>query len=51
MDTSGWEHRMVIEPFFKFFGTKTLGDNWDKPNSEEILAIAAELAVQPEPEK
>jgi hypothetical protein len=51
MDTSGWEHRMVIESFFKFFGTKTLGDGWDQPNAEEILAIAAELGVQPRPEK
>ncbi len=47
LDLSGWEHRLVIDAFFKFFGVKTQGDGWDKPSSGDILAIAAELASAP----
>lgn len=47
LDLSGWEHRLVIDAFFKFFGVKTQGDGWDKPSSGDILAIAAELASVP----
>lgn len=47
LDLSGWEHRLVIDAFFKFFGVKTQGDGWDKPRSGDILAIAAELASAP----
>lgn len=48
-DLSGWEHRLVFESFFKFFGVKTQGEGWDKPSSGDILAIAAELASAPPP--
>jgi hypothetical protein len=47
LDLSGWEHRLVIDAFLKFFGVKTQGDGWDKPSSGDILAIAAELASVP----
>jgi hypothetical protein len=47
LDLSGWEHRLVIEAFLKFFGVKTQGDGWDKPSSGDILAVAAELASVP----
>jgi hypothetical protein len=44
LDASGWQHRMVLSTFIKFYGTRVLGEQWDKPSADDILAIAAELA-------
>lgn len=44
-DTSGWQHRLVLGAFTKFYATRAIGENWDKPTSDDILAIAAELAM------
>ena len=43
-DLSGWQHRMVIGAFVRFYGTSVLGEHWDKPSMDDILAIAAEFA-------
>ena len=43
-DLSGWQHRMVIAVFLRFYGASVLGDQWDKPETDDILAIAAEFA-------
>jgi hypothetical protein len=45
LDTSGWQHRMVLAAFTKFYGARVMGDDWDKPSADDILAIAAELAI------
>jgi hypothetical protein len=42
LDLSGWQHRMVIAAFIRFYGLRSLGDQWDKPTADDILAIAAE---------
>jgi hypothetical protein len=45
LDTSGWQHRMVLAAFTKFYALREIGENWDKPSADDILAIAAELAM------
>ena len=45
LDASGWQHRMVLGAFTKFYALRALGENWDKPSPDDILAIAAELAM------
>ena len=47
-DSSGWQHRMLRDVFTKFLGVRIIGPEWDKPSSEDILAIAAELASRRE---
>jgi hypothetical protein len=45
LDASGWQHRMVVGAFIKFYGQSVLGEQWDKPRPDDILKIAAEMAV------
>jgi hypothetical protein len=45
LDSSGWQHRMVLAAFTKFYAMRVIGENWDKPSADDILAIAAELAI------
>ena len=47
-DSSGWQHRMLRDVFTKFLGVRIVGPEWDKPSSEDILAIAAEQASRRE---
>ena len=49
LDTSGWQHRMVLAAFTRFYGSRVLGDDWDKPSPDDILAIAAEQAMAAQP--
>ena len=44
LEASTWQHRMVLSTFIKFYGTRVLGEEWDKPSADDILAIAAEHA-------
>ena len=46
-DESGWQHRMVLGSFIRFYAERVLGDQWDKPTVDDILAIAAESASVP----
>lgn len=45
-DSSGWQHRLVAQRFMRFFGGRAIGQDWDKPTSDDILEIAAELAAR-----
>jgi hypothetical protein len=45
LDSSGWQHKMVLAAFIRFYGLRELGEQWDKPTADDILAIAAELAM------
>ena len=45
LDSSGWQHRMVVAAFIKFYALRVIGENWDKPSADDILSIAAELAL------
>lgn len=42
---SGWDHRMVRETFVQYIGPKMIGESWDTPSTEDLLAIAAESAA------
>jgi hypothetical protein len=44
LDSSGWQHRMVLGAFTRFYALRVIGEQWDKPTADDILAIAAELA-------
>ena len=46
-DASGWQHRMVIGAFIRFYGQRAIGELWDKPSADDILAIAAEATAAP----
>ena len=41
--TSGWQHPMVRQEMLRYYGAAALGERWDQPSAEELLAIAAEL--------
>ena len=41
--TSGWQHPLVIHEMVKYFAAGAYGDDWDKPTSEQLLAVAAEM--------
>jgi hypothetical protein len=45
LDSSGWQHRMVLAAFTRFYALQEIGEQWDKPSAEDILGIAAELAL------
>jgi hypothetical protein len=43
LQTSGWQHPLVLQEMAKFYADGAIGPGWDKPTAEDILAIAAEL--------
>ena len=47
LEAAGWQHRMVIGAFIRFYGLRAIGEQWDKPTVDDILAIAAETAGPP----
>jgi len=42
LKTSGWEHPLVTNMMIDFFARSTMGEGWNVPSSEDLLAIAAE---------
>ncbi|MCE2945815.1 MAG: RepB family plasmid replication initiator protein [bacterium] len=47
LDRDGWEHPMVRADFLRYFGTTMIGEHWDQPTAEDILALAAEIGDEP----
>ena len=43
LQASGWQHPLVLPEMLRWFAAGALGENWDKPTSEQLLAIASEL--------
>ncbi|WP_341972261.1 replication initiation protein [Roseateles sp. PN1] len=43
LQTSGWKHPMVVNEMVKYYAAGAFGDGWDKPTSEQLLEIAAEM--------
>lgn len=41
--TSGWQHTMVVHEMVRFFARASIGETWDQPTAEQLLAIAARL--------
>lgn len=42
LQVSGWDHQLVRHLMIDFYAKATLGDEWDKPSSEDLLQIASE---------
>jgi len=43
LQTSGWKHPMVVNEMVKYYAAGAFGDGWDKPTTEQLLEIAAEM--------
>jgi hypothetical protein len=43
LQTSGWQHPMVLPEMLRFYAVGSLGESWDKPTPQQLLEIAAEL--------
>lgn len=43
LQQSGWRHPMVVNEMLRFYARATIGDAWDRPTAEELLAIAAQM--------
>jgi hypothetical protein len=40
---SGWQHPMVLHEMLRFYGRAAIGEHWDQPTPEQLLAVAAQL--------
>ena len=43
LQTSGWQHPLVLPEMVRYYAAGAHGDTWDKPTPEQLLGIAAEL--------
>lgn len=43
LQTSGWQHPLVVQEMIRWYAAGALGDHWDKPTPEQLLELAAEL--------
>lgn len=43
LQANGWGHPLVRHLMIDFYAKATLGEDWDKPSTEELLDIASEL--------
>jgi hypothetical protein len=40
---SGWQHPMVLHEMLRFYGRAAIGEHWDQPTPEQLLAVAAQV--------
>ncbi|URI05769.1 replication initiation protein [Aquincola tertiaricarbonis] len=43
LQTSGWQHALVVAEMIRFYAVGAIGDDWDRPTPEQLLAIASQL--------
>jgi hypothetical protein len=43
LQTSGWQHPLVLPEMVRYFALGTMGEHWDKPTPEQLLQIAVEM--------
>jgi hypothetical protein len=43
LQSSGWQHPLVLSEMVRYYAVGSIGDGWDKPTDADLLAIAAEL--------
>ncbi|MGF6528871.1 RepB family plasmid replication initiator protein [Variovorax sp. PvP013] len=43
LQTSGWEHQIVIQDMVRYYAQATHGPQWDQPTDRELLEVAARL--------
>lgn len=45
LQASGWDHQLVRHLMIDFYAKAALGEDWDKPSTEELLDIASEAKI------
>ena len=40
---NGWQHPMVLHEMLRFYARAAIGEHWDQPTPEQLLAVAAQL--------
>lgn len=40
---SGWQHPMVLHEMLRFYARAAIGEHWDQPTPEQLLAVAAAI--------
>ena len=48
LQSSGWQHAMVLHEMLRFYARGAIGEHWDQPTPEQLLAVAA-AAAEPDP--
>lgn len=43
LQSSGWQHPMVLPEMLRHYARATRGAGWDQPSAEQLLAVAAEM--------
>lgn len=43
LQTSGWQHALVVAEMIRFYAVGAIGDDWDRPTPAQLLAIAGQL--------
>ncbi|OGA98900.1 MAG: hypothetical protein A3E25_12865 [Burkholderiales bacterium RIFCSPHIGHO2_12_FULL_69_20] len=47
---SGWQHPMVLHEMLRFYARAAIGEHWDQPTPEQLLAVAAQVGdAEPPP--
>ena len=43
LQTSGWQHPIVIAEMVRYYAIGAIGEGWDKPTAEQMLEVATRL--------
>ncbi|MDT7838872.1 replication initiation protein [Aquabacterium sp. OR-4] len=43
LQTSGWQHAMVLHEMLRFYANASIGEQWDQPSAQQLLDVAAQL--------
>ena len=43
LQTSGWQHPLVLPEMLRYYAVGAYGDGWDQPGAEQLLAVAAQM--------
>jgi len=43
LQVSGWQHPMVLHEMLRLYGRAAIGEHWDQPSTEDLLAVASAL--------
>jgi hypothetical protein len=45
LQTSGWQHQLVITEMIRYYAMATHGESWDKPTAEDLLEVATRVGT------
>jgi len=43
LQVSGWQHPMVLHEMLRLYGRAAIGEHWDQPTPQDLLAVATAL--------